>query len=190
MGEEVAAMATTEEVVAAAAEAEVAAVRKAAVEAAAAEVAAVVDAHRRFEPVAHRVPVVVRTRIKNCRRLIAKGRRREDTARASKGDSRTLIWQLCSRLPRYSRTTALARTPTESPIRFTWIRYTLITLSERLIIIRSTSQDRRLLTRPVDRSPGNRYFYPEIQSSLSLFLSFRNRTDLFLVSVVTIVMTF
>lgn len=93
MGEEVAAMATTEEVVAAAAaaEAEVAAVRKAAVEAAAAEVAAVVDAHRRFEPVAHRVPVVVRTRIKNCRRLIAKGRRREDTVRASKGDSRTLI---------------------------------------------------------------------------------------------------
>lgn len=81
--EEVAVMVTVEEVVAAAAEAEVAA--------AAAEVKAVVDAHRRFEPVAHRAPVVVRTRIKNFRRLIAKGRQRVDTVRANKGDSRTPI---------------------------------------------------------------------------------------------------
>lgn len=89
--EEVAVMVTVEEVVAAAAEAEVAAVRRAAVAAAAAEVEAVVDAHRRFEPVAHRAPVVVRTRIKNFRRLIAKGRQRVDIVRANKGDSRTPI---------------------------------------------------------------------------------------------------
>lgn len=85
--EEVAVMATMEEVAE-----EVAAARRAAVEAAAVEEEEEeADAHRRFEPVAHRVPVVARTRIKSSRLLIARGRQREDTARASKGDSRTPI---------------------------------------------------------------------------------------------------
>lgn len=84
--EEVAVMATMEEVAE-----EVAAARRAAVEAAAEEEEEEADAHRRFEPVAHRVPVVARTRIKSSRLLIARGRQREDTARASKGDSRTPI---------------------------------------------------------------------------------------------------
>lgn len=84
--EEVAVMATMEEVAE-----EVAAARRAAVEAAVEEEEEEADAHRRFEPVAHRVPVVARTRIKSSRLLIARGRQREDTARASKGDSRTPI---------------------------------------------------------------------------------------------------
>lgn len=79
-------MATMEEVAE-----EVAAARRVAVEAAVEEEEEEADAHRRFEPVAHRVPVVARTRIKSSRLLIARGRQREDTARASKGDSRTPI---------------------------------------------------------------------------------------------------